>query len=128
MLRRQKVKHVESYFPIRQRKDSSLFRSKLGPSNSSVRSGTATAPAVDFCSGTTTGIEWQLLLHFITAMEAEAVVFAVCCPLQLLQQEGDGVVDNTKHPGSAHDTERQMFQVKTSTGFKDTVDHSTPGN
>ena len=85
-------------------------------------------PRVDFRSGAATWVEGKLFLDGVTAVEAEAVVLAVRRPLQLLQQEDDGVVDDTEHPRAAHPAQRQLLQVEACASFKDTVNHCTPGD
>lgn len=85
-------------------------------------------PCVDFRTSAATRIEGKLFLDVITAVEAEAVAFAVCGTLQLLQQEDDSVVDDTKHPRPAHPTQRQLLQVEACSSFQDAVNHRTPCN
>lgn len=55
-------------------------------------------------------------------------MLAVCCTLQLLQQEDNGVVDNTEHSRAARASQGKLLQVEVCTGFKDTVDHCPPGD
>lgn len=85
-------------------------------------------PCVDFRTSAATRIEGKLFLDVITAVEAETVAFAVCGTLQLLQEEDDGIVDDTEHPGPAHPAQRQLLQVETCSSFQDAVNHRTPGN
>lgn len=85
-------------------------------------------PCIDFSSGAATRVEGQLFLDVIAAVEAEAVVFAVRGPLQLLQQEDDGIVDDAEHPWPAHPAQRQLLEVEARPSFKDTVNHCAPGN
>lgn len=85
-------------------------------------------PCVDFSSGAATRVEGKLFFDVVTAVEAETVVFAVCGPLQLLQQEDDSIVDHTKHPRPSHPAQRQLFQVEACSSFKDAVNHCPPGN
>lgn len=59
-------------------------------------------PCADFSSGAATRVEGEFFLDVITSVEAEAVAFAVCGALQLLQQEDDGIVDDAEHPRPAH--------------------------
>lgn len=63
-------------------------------------------PCVDFRTSAATRIEGKLFLNVVTAVEAEAVAFAICGTLQLLQQEDDGIVDDTEHPRTAHPAQR----------------------
>ena len=85
-------------------------------------------PCVDFSSGAATRVERKLLFDVITAVEAEAVVFAGCGPLQLLQQEDDSIMDDAEHPRPSHPAQRQLLQMEACSSFKDTVNHCTPGN
>lgn len=86
------------------------------------------APRVDFSSCAAARVEGQLLLDVITAVEAKAMLFAVSGAFQLLQQEDDGVVDDAKHPRTAHHAQRKLLQVEVGSGFKDAVNHGTPRN
>lgn len=63
-------------------------------------------PCVDFSSSAAARVDGQLFLDVVAAVEAEAVVFAVGGPLQLLQQEDDGIVDDAEHPRAAHPAQR----------------------
>lgn len=85
-------------------------------------------PCVNFRASAATRIDGKLFLDVIAAVEAEAVVFAVCGTLQLLQQEDDGIVDDTKHPRPAHPAQRQLLQVEACPSFEDAVNHCTPGD
>lgn len=83
-------------------------------------------PCVDFSSGAAARVEGELFLDVIASVEAEAMVFAVRGALQLLQQEDDGVVDDTEHPRPAHPAQGKLLQVEARPGFEDAVDHSAP--
>lgn len=59
-------------------------------------------PCVDLGPSTATGVEGQLFLSVVTAVESEAVVFAAGSALQLLQQKDDRIMDNTQHARPTH--------------------------
>jgi len=85
-------------------------------------------PGVDFSPSAAALIEGKLFLDVVTAVEAEAMPFAVCSTLQLLQQENDGVVDDTEHPRPAHPAQRKLLQMEACSGFEDAVNHRTPSD
>lgn len=86
------------------------------------------APWVDFRASAAAWIDGKLLLCVFTAVEAKAVVFAVCCTLQLLQQKDYGIVHNAEHSRATRSSQRHLLEVEVGTSFKNTVDHCPPGN
>lgn len=60
------------------------------------------APCVNFGSGAAARVERKLFFGVVAAVEAEAVPLAVGGALQLLQQEDDGVMDDTQDALAAH--------------------------
>lgn len=85
-------------------------------------------PCVDLGAGTAAGVERQLLLGDVTAVEAEAVALAAGGALQLLQQKDDGVVNHAEDPLPADPAQRQLLQVEAGPRLQDAVDHSAPRN
>jgi len=86
------------------------------------------APCVDFSSRAAARVKWKLFLNVVTAVESEAVAFAVGRALQLLKQEDDSIMDDAEHPRAAHHTQRKLLQVEACPSFKDALNHGAPGN
>lgn len=65
---------------------------------------------MNLCTGRAVGVDGRLI-RLLGLVEAEAVAPAVSGAVQLLQQEDDGLVDDSQHPQTVHAWEERRDTV-----------------